>query len=132
MFVCTQCICISFAFPDVCKTLVGIVVVPIPYPNFSMSSVAIPNIFNQFTVAMPDHNLLTISVTTTGDEPGILLGRVSSLIKGPSQHMIGSFKVFKAVMPATKMLCPTLQNGAVPNMIGITITPSQVKVMIFS
>jgi hypothetical protein len=132
MFANTQMAAINLAFPDVCKTLVAIVVVPIPYPNIGVTTTAIPNIFNMFTMAMPCHNLMTTVPLTNGDQAGILLGAVSNLIMGPCKHLIGSFKVFKAVMPATKMLSPTGQNGAAPNIPGLTLSPCQVKVLILS
>lgn len=132
MFANTQMIAINLAFPDVCKTLVALAVVPIPYPNIGVTSTAIPNIFNMFTMAMPDHNLMTIVPMTSGDEPGFLMGVVSNLIKGPCRHVLGSFKVFKAVMPATKMLSITAQNGPLPNIPGVTLSPCQIKVIILS
>ena len=132
MFANTQMTAINLGFPDVCKTLVALATVPIPYPNIGMTSTAIPNIFNMFTMAMPDHNLMTTVPMTSGDEPGIMLGVASSLIKGPCRHLLGSFKVFKAVMPATKMLSPTGQNGALPNIPGLTLSPCQIKVIILS
>ncbi len=121
---------IDFAFPDVCKTLVGIVVVPLPYPNFGFRSMAIPSIYNQFTTCMIDQNLATIVPTTTGDEPGLLLGLLSNLIIGPSYHIFGSVKVFKTIFPATKMLSMTGQNGLIFNMVGVTLVPCQFKVLI--
>ncbi len=127
MFANTQMFAINFAFPDVCKTPIVLVPVPIPYPNFAFTSMAIPNVLNQFIMAMPIHNLMTQVPVSTGDEPGVLLGVVSNLIKGPCMHTMGSVKVFRAVMPATKMLSPTLQNGI--NVPGLTITPSQPKVL---
>lgn len=132
MFANTQAPAINFGFPDVCKTIVGPAVVPIPYPNLAPTNTAIPNIFNQFTMAMPDHNLLTTVPLSNGDQAGVAMGVVSSLIMGPVKHIIGSFKVFKAVMPATKMLSPTGHNGMVPNAPGMTLSPCQVKVIILS
>ncbi len=132
MFANTQAPALNLGFPDVCKTLVVLAVVPIPYPNLAFTNTAIPNIFNQFTMAMPDHNLMTTVPMSTGDEPGILLGVASNLIKGPVRHLMGSTKVFKSVMPATKMLCPTGSNGMLPNVPGMTLTPCQTKVMILS
>lgn len=132
MFANTQMSAINLAFPDVCKTLVVLAVVPIPYPNIGVTSTAIPNIFNMFTMAMPDHNLMTTVPMTNGDQAGILLGVASNLIMGPCRHILGSFKVFKAVMPATKMLSPTGQNGPAPNIPGLTLSPCQVKVLLLS
>ncbi|ASP39838.1 hypothetical protein CHH28_14660 [Bacterioplanes sanyensis] len=125
MFATTQCIAMHLSVIDVCKTPI-----PVPMPNIGLSCTAIPNIFNMFTEAMPDHNLLTMVPLSNGDQAGILMGVVSSTIMGPVENIIGSFKVFKSVMPATKMLCVSTHNTY--NTIGITITPSQVKVMILS
>ncbi|WDE08066.1 DUF4150 domain-containing protein [Thalassomonas viridans] len=132
MFANTQMMAIDLGFPDVCKTIVGPAVVPIPYPNIGMTSTAIPNIFNMFTVAMPDHNLMTTVPLSNGDEAGIAMGVVSNMIIGPVRHLFGSVKVFKSVMPATKMLSPTGQNGMALNVPGMTLSPCQVKVMILS
>lgn len=132
MFANTQMPAINLGFPDVCKTIVGPAVVPIPYPNLAPTATAIPNIPNIFTMAMPDHNLMTTVPLSNGDEAGVAMGVVSSLIMGPVRHMFGSVKVFKSVMPATKMLSPTGHNGAALNVPGMTLTPCQPKVLILS
>lgn len=132
MFANTQMTAINLAFPDVCKTLVGVATVPLPYPNIATTSLAVPTVYNQYTEAMPDHNLLTTVVLSNGDEAGLLLGLVSNLIMGSCMHILGSFKVFKSVMPATKMLSITGQNGPLANIPGVTLSPCQVKVMILS
>ncbi|MFT5161943.1 MAG: hypothetical protein ACI9FJ_000511 [Alteromonadaceae bacterium] len=131
-FQTTQMPAMHFAFPDVCKTLVVLAVVPIPYPNIGMTSTSIPTIFNQFTMCMPDHNLLTMTPLSNGDEPGLLMGLISNLIVGPILPLFGSIKVFKTIMPAIKMLSLTGQNGVILNMVGMTLTPSQVKLLICS
>ena len=132
MFANTQMFAMNMGFPDVCKTLVALAVVPIPYPNFAFTSTAIPNIFNQFITCMPIHNLMTTTPTSTGNEPGVLLGVVSQLIKGPSMHLLGSVKIFRTVMPATKMLSVSGHNGVALNIPGVTLTPSQIKVLYLS
>ncbi|MCW4628479.1 DUF4150 domain-containing protein [Marinomonas rhodophyticola] len=132
MFANTQMPAMNFAFPDVCKTIVGLAVVPIPYPNISMTTMAIPNVPNIFIMAMPNHNLMTMVPMSNGDEAGIAMGVVSSLIMDPTRHLFGSVKVFTSIMPATKMLSPTGQNGMVPNAVGMTLTPCQPKVLIMS
>ena len=136
MFANTQMPCMSMCFPDVCltpiPTPVGPIPVPIPYPNIAISSVAVPVCLNQFIVGMPAHNLATITTMSMGDTPGLLGGVVSRMIMGPARHMVGSFKVFKTGMPATKILSPTAQNGMMPNMMGVTLTPSQVKVLMLA
>ena len=121
---------LHFAYPDVCNTLVGTASAPVPYPNLGYTSTAIPTIFNQFTMCTPDHNLLTQTPLSSGDELGILLGVASGLIVGPIWHAYGSSKVFKTIFPATKMLSITGHNGLIPNIVGVTLTPGQPKVMI--
>ncbi len=130
MFANTQASAMHMAMPDVCNTPVGTAVVPTPYPNIAMTSTAIPTIYNMYIQAMPDHNLLTEVPISSGDEAGVSLGVASGLIIGPVSHLLGSTKVFKSGAPATMMLCTTGQNGASPNAVGMTLSPSQVKVMI--
>ena len=77
----------SFGFPDVCKTIVGPAIVPIPYPNIAMSAMAIPTVLNVFIMAMPVHNLMTMTPLTNGDNAGIAGGLISQLMMGPSKHM---------------------------------------------
>lgn len=128
-FANTQMFAQNLGFPDVCKTLIALATVPIPYPNMSFTNSAIPNIFNQFIMCMPVHNQMTTVPTSTGNEAGVLLGVVSNLIKGPTLHMLGSVKIFRSIMPATKMLSLTGQNGMALNIPGTTLSPSQVKVL---
>ena len=129
MFANTQAPAMNMAMPDVCKTPIGPVITPIPYPNIAPTATAIPTIVNMFTMAMPDHNLMTKIPLSNGNQAGVLMGVVSSLIMGPVNHTMGSTKVFKSAAPATMMLAPTGQNGMVPNAVGMTMTPCQAKVM---
>ena len=132
MFATTQSPAINFAFPDVCNTLVGPAVVPIPYPNFAFSAVAVPTVFNQFISVMNAHNQLTYGTISLGDNARLLLGVASGMVMGPHSTLLGSVKVFTSVAPATKMLALTAQNGIAPNMPGATLSPSQVKVLYLS
>ncbi len=126
----------NFAFPDVCLTPIptpaGPVPTPIPYPNISNPPTAIPNQFKLFTLAMPDHNLMTTVPMSSGDNPGVNMNPVSGMVMGPTKHLMGSMKVFKMGMPATKMLNQTGQNGMSPGAIGMSLVPCQTKVMILS
>ncbi len=133
MFITTQMIAICLAFPDVCKVLI-IVPVPIPLVNIALTTMAIPTIVNQFIMAMPPHNLLTMIPLSSGDEPGLTGGGgvVSNMAIGPCRYMLGSFKVFSEAIPMAKMLMPTGQNGMILNMVGLTLTPSQLKSMALS
>ena len=132
MFSNTQSFAMSFAFPDVCKTPTPAGPIPLPYPNFAFSTTAIPNVLNVFIGYMPAHNLMTTAPLTMGDEPGVATGVASNLVKGPSRHVMGSFKVFTSVAPQTRMLDPSAQNGFLPNTVGATITPSQVKMIVLT
>lgn len=120
----------GFAFPDVCNTYVGVSLVPVPYPNTSTAISAVPSQVKCFIQAMPEHNLLTTTPVSNGDEAGYTLGVASGTIIGPSRELVGSVKVFTGTAPASKMLSPTLQNST--NAPGAQIAPAQVKVMLIS
>jgi hypothetical protein len=123
---------IHFAFPDVCNTPTPAGPVPIPYPNIALTSTSIPSVFNQFIECMPIHNLLTTAFISNGDNAGVVGGVASGMMMGPERHILGSFKVFATAMPVVKMLSPTEQNGPAGNMVGLTLSPSQVKVMVLT
>ncbi|MEM7358193.1 MAG: DUF4150 domain-containing protein [Pseudomonadota bacterium] len=123
---------IHFAFPDVCNTPTPAGPVPIPYPNIALTSTSVPTVLNQLIQAMPIHNLMTSAVVSNGDNAGVAGGVASGMFMGPERHLLGSFKVFATAMPVVKMLSPTEQNGPAGNMVGVTITPSQIKVMVLT
>lgn len=122
----------DLAFPDVCTTPVGPVPVPIPYPNVALAPTAIPTQFTTFLTGMPAHNLITTKPMSLGDQPGVLLGVASGFVMGPVRHALGSFTLFLSGPPATKMLNPTTQNGMSPNIVGLTIAPTQVTLICLS
>lgn len=132
MFVNTNMGAMALGFPDVCKTPIGPVPVPIPYPNISMAEMAIPSQFTVFILCMPAHNMLTITPLTEGDEPGVLLGLISQLDMGTAQYEMGSFNLFVGGPPATKLTSLTGHNGIVPNAPGASIVPSQVTLLSLS
>lgn len=119
----------SMAFPDVCKTPVGPAVVPIPYPNISLANMAVPTQTKVLLMGMPGHNLTTQTPLSNGDNAGVLMGVVSSLVMGPKATAMGSTNLFLGSAPAIKLTSPSKQNGMSPNVPGVTITPSQVKLM---
>ena len=71
MFANTQMMGMDLGFPDVCLTPAGPVIVPVPYPNIALGSTAIPNQLIVMIVAMPAHNLGTITPLTNGDQAGV-------------------------------------------------------------
>ena len=132
MFAKTQMGGLDFAMPDVCLTPVPPVVVPIPYPNISVPTTAIPSQVKVLTLAMPNHNLIPITPMTTGDNGGVNMNPMSGMVMGPSKQLMGSVKTFIGGMPATMMLRPTGQNGMSPGAFGASLVPSQVKLMILA
>lgn len=119
----------DFGMPDVCTTPVGPVPVPIPYPNFSLAVMAIPTQFRVLLTMMPAFNMLTTKVMSFGDNSGVLLGVASGMVMGPARHLFGSTNLFIGGPPTTKMLSPTGHNGASPNIPGLTIAPTEIKVI---
>jgi len=130
MFANTQNGAMNLAFPDVCKTVTPAGPVPVPFPNMAVSTAATPNVFNIFIGGGLAHNLMTTVSVSSGDEGGVAMGVVSNMIVGTSQNLLGSFKVFHSVAPATRLTSPTLQNTC--NAVGATLTPSQVSVLLLS
>jgi hypothetical protein len=126
---------LNLAFPDVCMTPiptpVGPIPVPLPYPNISTGITALPftAALRCLIMAMPAHNLMTITPMSMGDNTGIMLGLLSGMVMGPTRHLFGSTNVLMGGLPVTKMLSPSGQNGFSPNTIGLALAPSQVKVI---
>ncbi len=122
-----------FGFPDVCLTPTPAGPVPIPYPNLAMLPMALPptTSLKHFISMMPAHNMGTTIPMSNGDNAGVVGGVASGMMMGPARNTFGSVKVFTGGMPATKMLSPTMQNMTnCP--CGMTLVPSQVKVLIMS
>jgi hypothetical protein len=130
MFANTQMMGMDMAFPDVCLTPAGPVVVPVPYPNIAMGPTAIPNQLAVMIMAMPAHNLGTIIPMTNGDNAGVSLGVASGTVMGPSRHLTGSFTVLWSGMPATRLTSMSLQNST--NAPGARLVPSQPIVLLLA
>ena len=136
VFATTQMGGLNMAFPDVCLTPipspVGPIPVPIPYPNMAMPMTAIPSQFKVFTLAMPNHNMMTITPMSNGDNAGLMLNPLSAMVMGPQRQLLGSVKTFFGGFPANKMLGLSGQNGIMPGAFGATLVPSQFKLMIMA
>jgi hypothetical protein len=104
--------------------------VPIPYPNIAMGPTAIPNQMTLLIMAMPAHNLGTITPLTNGDNAGVLMGVASGMVMGPSRHLTGAFTVLFEGMPATRLTSMSLQNST--NAPGARLVPSQPLVMVLA
>lgn len=116
----------DFSAPDVYLQMTPVGPVPVPFMSSGMRSSEIPGNFRFFVMCMPAHNLMSMApVTISGPGPGAASGMVCSA----SRNIKGSSRFFICGMPATRMLDPTAQNGLTPNSVGMTILPSQVRLL---
>jgi len=84
---------VSIVFPDVCKTPIGPAIVPIPYVNVGRASDTSKGPKSVKTDGkMPMVKGAKYS-TSTGDEPGVAKGVISSKIKGECEFLMYSFDV---------------------------------------
>lgn len=126
MFANCQLMGMDLAFPDICKTPPALI--PIPYPNFALGPMGIPNAWNILLMGMPAHNLLTTIPMTNGDNPGLALGLISPSVMGPSRHITCVPNVLFKCIPATRLTSLAVQNRF--NALGIRAIPSQIKVIL--
>ncbi|MEE9318978.1 MAG: DUF4150 domain-containing protein [Granulosicoccus sp.] len=124
----------SICFPDVCKTPSPAGPVPIPYPNIAMMAQAKGSSLSSKVKIMGKKVATTNTeiVMSTGDEPGVAGGVVSSKFKGPAKFKKGSSKV-KVQGAAMAHLTSTVgQNGVANhnNPMGVQVVPSQLKVLV--
>ncbi len=124
----------NLAAPDVCKTPAPPIPspIPIPYPNIAAGPTALPPTacLKVLLTAGPAHTLMTTIPMSNGDNAGVALGVVSSMVMGPSRHQMGSTNVLYGGIPATKMTSMTGQNGMSLNIPGMTLVPAQFKIML--
>lgn len=119
----------TMAGADVCLTLIGMVPVPIPYPN-TATMASMPGFPKVLITGGPALNLTSIAPTTNGDQAGFVGGVASGSIMGPGRHVSSSGKVLMGPAPVTRMHDPTIQNGT--NASGMALGPAQTKVMVLS
>lgn len=129
MFLNCQLMGMNMCFPDVCKTPAPPAPspIPIPYPNISQQMMGVPPVPTHLIGGGPAHNMKTKPAISNGDEPGVAGGLKSSKFIGQTKMKKGSSCVKIKGKPATKMLMPTSHNG--DNGVGVTLVPSQVKVL---
>lgn len=135
MFLITMGGGMNLGLPDVCKTPVAEgSPVPVPYPNISNPSNALPNTA-AMKVLVQNRPAVTQATTipiSNGDEAGVQGGVVSNVIMGQTSFIMGSKKVFLGGAPAMRLTSTTGQNGTPMNCTGTAIVPSQTKIMILS
>ena len=132
MFANTNLCVVNFAFPDVCLVPTPVGPVPTPFPNIAISISHIPSQFSVIIGGGLAENLVTQGTISNGDEPGLGLGVVSAMEIGPDRYMMGSFKVCMGGVFASRLTSVVGQNGMIGNAVGMSITPSQVCVMVLS
>lgn len=121
----------NLGFPDVCNTPGPVGPIPVPYPNISQG-----NMCNPGTAALsvlvdggPSINQGSIITLSSGDNAGAVGGVASGMMMGPTTFKMGSMGVMIEGLPAMRLTSMTGQNGMSPNCPGVTLAPSQVKVM---
>ncbi len=134
MFQLTMCNGQNLGLPDVCLTPAPTGLLPIPYPNISMSTVALPpsTVMNMLVDGTPALNMMSEITLSNGDNAGVKGGVVSQMMMGPTRYMFGSISLFLEGTPAVKLTSPTGQNGTLMNVPGMCIVPSQVTMIVLS
>lgn len=116
---------------DVCKTPTPPgAPVPVPYTNIGLTAQCMPAATKVLIAGMPGLNKNAQCVPSSGDEPGVAGGAVSSLIKGPVTFTTSSLKVMVQGSPAVRMNDLTMHNQN--NAPGRVSLVGQFKVMINS
>ena len=130
MFANNSLAVMNFAFPDVCSIPTPAGPIPTPLVNIALSTMHIPSVFRVILGGGLAENLLTSGTISNGDEVGVALGVASGTLVGPDRPISGSFKVIHSVAPATRLTTITIQNST--NMVGLSLTPGQIRVLILS
>lgn len=134
MFQLTMCNGQNMGIPDVCLTPVPPAIVPIPYPNISMSTVALPptTAMTVLVDGTPSLNMMSEVILSNGNNVGVKGGVVSQVMMGPTRYMLGSFSLMLEGTPAVKLTSMTGQNGTPMNAPGMCIVPSQLTMIVLS
>ena len=122
----------NMGFPDVCLTPTPVGPIPIPYPNISTGATTNPasTALTVLTECTPSLNQASEVLISNGDEPGVNMGVASGMIMGPTEFILGSFTVFVGGPPAQRMTSMTGHNGLSMNCPGVSLVPSQVRVLV--
>lgn len=122
----------NFAFPDVCKLPTPVGPIPLPLPNIALSFTHVPSQFKIIIGGGIAENLLTCGTISNGDQVGVAMGLISNLIMGPDMPITCSLKTFHGGIPATRLTSLQMQNGLPPNIVGLTLTPAQFRLLLIS
>jgi hypothetical protein len=120
----------AFAFPDVCNTPAGPVVVPIPYPNIGMLPTGVSTTTTVLVMNMPALTQGSKLPMSQGDEAGSVGGVVSGMIMGEVSFLTASSKVSFQGQKVIVLTATTAHNGSSANApMGVLVAPSQAKVL---
>jgi hypothetical protein len=121
----------AMAFPDVCKTPVGPVTVPLPYPNIGMCPTGVQATTKVLVSNMPALTQGSKLPMSQGDEAGVEGGVISGVIMGEIAFRSASSKVAFQGQKAVVLTAMTAHNGSNANVpVGALMTPSQAKVLV--
>ena len=115
----------DFAVADTVVTPAG---VPVPLINMAFSAVNVPSQFHIIIGGGLVENVATQGTTSVGDQAGA--GVASGINSGPEQSITFSIKSFMGAMPTTKMTSLQIQN--LTNIVGASLTPGQIRVLILT
>lgn len=130
MFANTNLGVMNLGFPDVCQIPTPAGPIPTPFPNIAVSSTHVPSQFKVIIGGGIAENLSTTGTVSNGDNAGVAMGVASGTVMGPDRPMMGSFKVMYGTGFATRLTSLHIQNST--NSPGVSLTPSQFKVLILS
>jgi hypothetical protein len=130
MFANTMMGGMSMGMPDVCKT--PPLAIPIPYPNIAVGATAIPPTacMKVLMGGTPTHNLGTTIPLSNGDNAGVMGGVASQMVMGPMKYLMGSFSCLVGGQPTARITSMTGHNGMSLNGPGMSMMPSQFKVLV--
>ena len=118
-----------FIFPDVCKTPAGPSVVPIPYPNIGMFATSKKCADKVKIQGKPTFTMGSEVPSSSGDEPGVAKGVMSSTNMGKCTPKVGSANVKAQGQKVVRLTSMMSQNkGNHPA--GLMVAPSQAKVIV--
>lgn len=137
MFALCQGNAMQMAPADVCKTAVGPSVVPMPYPNVSYSSSAMPVVGHVLFECLPAVTQASKDTRSTGNEASVSGGGgVVSGVCGPTGgqtvYEVGCSTIFVGGTPQQRLTSVTGHNAMAETMNapGGSYTPAQTTVLV--
>jgi hypothetical protein len=119
------------AFPNVCKTQVGPVVVPLPYPSIGMLATGVGTTTTVLVGNMPAYTQGSQLPMSNGDEAGAEGGVVSGIIMGAVAFRTVSSKVSFQGQKAVLLTAIAASNGTNANMpAGVLCLVGEMKVLV--